>query len=273
MRILSTLFLGLFVLAVPAHADSVTPWQDHQDMVRTRLVAASSDMAAEAGALYAWEAELADGWKTYWRSPGEAGLPVRLRDGEGADAKDIDILYPLPHRFNLFGLETYGYSHRVMLPFRLPAGATGTVEADFMVCKDICVPFRATYSLPATPPETTDDVRIGAWLKQVPARDGDGGVGLKVGTLRLTGTPGHQRLVVDIAADVALSDGDLMAEVNDMVHFGAPEKRLLADGKSMRFVLDAMTGNKPFDLKGQKVRLTVTDGHGHAIDRTLEIPN
>jgi len=264
---------ALSLLTPSAMADdgaAETPWQNHQDMARTHLVAASAAMTDKDGnRLYAWEADLAPGWKTYWRSPGEAGLPVRLRQGD----KPIEILFPLPERFTFFGVDTTGYHNRVMLPFRMPKGAKpGTViSADFMVCKEICVPLEADYKLPATPDMSGNDIRIGAWLKRVPAREGDAGVGLKVTGMRLMGTKGHQRLIVDVAADVMLSGADLFAEAGDMVHFGTPKMKLMADGKSARFVLTPMMGNKPFDLLGHDVRLTVSDGHGQAIDRTLKI--
>ncbi|MCJ9427631.1 protein-disulfide reductase DsbD domain-containing protein [Kordiimonas marina] len=251
-------------------AGAETPWQDHDGMVRTHLVAASAAMTDKDGnRLYAWEADMAPGWKTYWRSPGEAGLPVRLREGD----KPIEILFPLPERFTLFGIGTTGYHNRVMLPFRMKKGTKpGTViSADFMVCKDICVPFEATYKLPETPDISGNDIRIGVWLKRVPVREGDAGVGLKVTGMRLMGTKGHQRLIVDVAADVTLSGADLFAEAGDMVHFGTPKMKLMADGKSARFVLSPMMGNKPFDLLGHDVRLTISDGHGQAIDRTLKI--
>jgi suppressor for copper-sensitivity B len=262
--------LGILLPLSPVTAGE-SPWQDHQGMLRTRLVAASADMTSEQGVLLAWEAELEPGWKTYWRSPGEAGLPVRLfRDG-----KPVEIEYPLPHRFELFGLETYGYSGKVMLPFYLPAGGKAVeVAADFMVCKDICVPFQARYQLAAedvAEQGSLHDIRLASWLKQVPDRQGDGGAGLEILGAKVMGPPGHQRVVVDTRADVDLSRADMLAEVDGMFHFGAPEMRLMEDGTKARFVLTGITGKKPEDLKGRTIRLTFTDGHGHAVDQKIEL--
>ncbi|NVJ96773.1 MAG: hypothetical protein HWE25_01400 [Alphaproteobacteria bacterium] len=261
-----------FLVAGPVGA-AETPWQDHADMLRTRLVSTSGDYKGEDGSvMLAWEAKLAPGWKTYWRSPGEAGLPVKVFQNDEA----LDVLYPLPERFELFGLETYGYSNAVMLPFRAAPAEAGTLKltASFMVCKDICVPFDATYELPEAAgleEFSPHDVRVDAWLKRGPDRAGDGGGDLEITNVKLTGIPGRQRLVVDARAAGQLDHADMFAEVNDMVHFGTPETRLLGDGRSKRFVLMAMTGSKKEDLLGQKARLTFTDGNGHAIERWITI--
>jgi len=274
MRLLA-IVLSFVLVATDALATE-TPWQNHQDMLRTRLVVASHDaaMAAPKGdgdLLLAWEAELAPGWKTYWRSPGEAGLPVRINHG----GKAIDIYYPLPERFELFGLETYGYSNRVLMPFRINSSdRASAVEADFMVCKEICVPFRTTYSLdavPLMPAFSKHDIRVGTWLKQVPDREEDAGAGLAILSARVVGPVGHQRLIVDAKADKGLAGADLLAEAGDMFHFGSPQMKLLGDGTRVRFVLAAMTGKKSENLKGGSVRLTFSDGRGHAIDTTVPL--
>lgn len=260
------------MLPISAAFAGETSWQNHQDMIKTRLVTTSSDMAADAGALVAWEAELEPGWKTYWRSPGEAGLPVRIY----TDGEPIEVMYPLPHRFELFGLETYGYDNKVMLPFYLKNdGSTAEITADFMVCKDICVPFQATYQLDAgmlAEDSSLQDIRVGAWLAKVPDRQGDGGAGLEVESAKVMGPVGRQRVIVDVSASSDLSSADMLAEVDGMFHFGAPEMRLLGDGTKARFVLKGITGKKPEDLRGRTIRLTFTDGHGHSVDKNMALP-
>ncbi len=271
MRLLAGV-LSLFLPLSSALAGE-SAWQNHQDMIKTRLVSASSDMKSEEGVLLAWEAELEPGWKTYWRSPGEAGLPVRLyHEGE-----PVEIDFPLPHRFELFGLETYGYSDKVMLPFYLKAnGQAVDLTADFMVCKEICVPFQASYHLDAediAEEASPHDIRLASWLRQVPDRTGDAGAGLSVDSVKVMGTPGHQRVIVDVSAATDLSNADMLAEAGEMFHFGAPEMRLMEDGTKARFVLFGMTGKKPVDLGGRTLRLTFADGHGHAIDKKIELPD
>ena len=270
MRFISLIIL--FLCGASLSAASETPWVDHDGMLATRLITASQDYTTSDGALFAWEAKLAPGWKTYWRSPGEAGLPVRLF----VEGGEVPPMYPFPERFELFGIETYGYSHQLILPFRTklqPPGALA-VKVDFMVCKDICVPFEYLYEIPKAgiaPQVSLHDIRFDAWLRKVPAVNGDGGAGLEIMAVKVAGKVGHQRLIVDVRAATDLSKADMLAEVNDMFHFGAPKVRLLQDGKKARFVLPAMTGNMPEELRGNKVRLTFSNGRGAAIDRTIQL--
>ncbi|WP_262690298.1 protein-disulfide reductase DsbD domain-containing protein [Kordiimonas aestuarii] len=269
MRLVAFVMSILYLSSVAVAAE--TPWQDHQGMLKTRLVSASGDLTKGSKVLLAWEADLAPGWKTYWRSPGEAGLPVRV----SVNGEPVDIEFPYPHRFELFGLETYGYADKVMLPFYVSPPESGmlAVKADFMVCKDICVPFEARYELAGedlAPEVSGHDIRLEAWLAQVPTREGDAG-GLRISSAKVTGTPGHQRIVIEAEADSDLSNADMLAEAGEMFHFGAPQIHLLQDGTEARFVLFAMTGKKPKDLRGQTVRLTFADGGGRAIDKKMKL--
>lgn len=280
---LSAALINLFsvVFAGFSANASQSEWQDHQGMLSTRVIAASADIVAEfpsriqsdshAWLLLAWEAELKDGWKTYWRSPGEAGLPVRVFHG----GQQIDILYPFPERFELFGLETYGYSKKVTIPFLVSATA-GVVElkADFMVCKDICVPFEAEYTLQVEPNDAgtiVTDTRVRSALNKVPARFGSAPEGIEIKAVGYAGKPGYQNLIVEATADRPLSKADLLAELDESTQFHTPKTRLLSDGKSVRFVLPVMSTQKGLNLAGKQVRLTMSDGRGNAIDRIFNL--
>ena len=286
MRLLvlfSLLVSGIFHAGFSAVlADSETPWQDHQGMLSTRIIVASSDIAAsfpgvlapsgDQSVLLAWEAKLEDGWKTYWRSPGEAGLPVRVFH----DDKQLDILYPVPVRFELFGLETYGYSKQVAIPFQIETDAgTVSLSADFMVCKEICVPFKANYQLTLDSGDRgtiVTDTRVSTWLARVPKRYGEAPGGLTIKSVTYAGKPGYQNLLVEATSSRPLTKADLLAELDEATQFHAPSMRLLPDGQSTRFVLDIMSTQKGLDLAGKTVRLTMSDGRGNAIDRFFDLP-
>ncbi|MEX0299065.1 MAG: protein-disulfide reductase DsbD domain-containing protein [Kordiimonas sp.] len=256
-----------------AYADA-TDWVQHQDMLKTRLITASSELSPAGKILLAWEAKLAPGWKTYWRSPGEAGLPVRVF----SEGDEKEVQYPFPERFELFGLETFGYSDYVVLPFELDAKrdqSTVAVDVDFMVCKEICVPFKTTYELENISVEdiSIHDGKFRKWSERVPAVAGDDDAGLDIKWAKVVGPVGRQKIIAEVSADTGLSDADMLVEVNDMFHFGKPKMKLLADGRTARFVLPAMTGKMPEDLRGKKARLTFTNGRGASIERTLDLPS
>jgi thiol:disulfide interchange protein DsbD len=109
------------------------------------------------------------GWHVYWRNPGDAGLPVSIRIGEGGGFKTGEIAWPVPIRFMQPGdIVGYGYTDSVLLtvpvtaPVSMPAGRTESLHVDvsWLVCKDVCIPGRASLDVP---------VEIGAQL--APAND------------------------------------------------------------------------------------------------------
>jgi hypothetical protein len=88
--------------------------------------------------------ELAPGWKTYWRAPGEGGVPtvLRLRSAEGIDG--MAIHWPRPEVFFTNGIRSIGYRDDVVLPveFALSGAGPHRLEGrlEFGVCLDVCMP-------------------------------------------------------------------------------------------------------------------------------------
>ena len=99
---------------------------------------------------------LAPGWHTYWRNPGDAGLPpslsVQLPDGGTVG----DLAWPAPQRITEGTVTAFGYTGDLVLPFTVtPAGTPLRLQAhaSWLVCRDICIPQEADLSLdlPAGP--------------------------------------------------------------------------------------------------------------------------
>ncbi len=98
-------------------------------------------------------------WHSYWKNPGDSGMPTLLRWTlpEGATAGDIE--WPAPQRLPVGPLVNYGYEGDVLLPvaLTLPATHRGEVDvklhAEWLVCKDVCIPQSGDFALnvPATP--------------------------------------------------------------------------------------------------------------------------
>lgn len=88
---------------------------------------------------------IADGWKTYWRAPGEAGIPPQINWGGSRNVGDLRVIWPTPVVFELNGYQSIGYKHQLVLPIEItpadpgkPVHLKGAME--FGVCSDICVP-------------------------------------------------------------------------------------------------------------------------------------
>ncbi|MBL9053234.1 MAG: hypothetical protein JNN02_05845 [Tabrizicola sp.] len=88
---------------------------------------------------------LAPGWKTYWRSPGEAGIPPSFDWSMSENVKSVRIHWPVPTVFESAGMMTIGYHDRVVLPLEVtpvdPALPVRLdVSVDLGVCDKICIP-------------------------------------------------------------------------------------------------------------------------------------
>src|SRR5690348_14897561 len=68
---------------------------------------------------------LQPGWKTYWRTPGDAGYPPQIDVAGSTNVADATLLWPVPHRFQLFGLQTFGYGEEVAFPLMVTPKVPG----------------------------------------------------------------------------------------------------------------------------------------------------
>jgi len=133
--------------------------------VSAELVAERSAVQPGRSVLIGLRLQHAPHWHTYWRNPGDSGLPTTLRWTlpEGSDAGDIQ--WPAPKRLPIGPLVNYGYEGELLLPLRYTAPAnarpgdtlTLRAQANWLVCKDICIPENATLQLrlPVLPASAT----------------------------------------------------------------------------------------------------------------------
>ncbi|HEY0202724.1 MAG TPA: protein-disulfide reductase DsbD domain-containing protein [Acetobacteraceae bacterium] len=97
---------------------------------------------------------LAPGWHTYWRNPGDAGVPPELTLTLPAGATAGDLQWPTPVRLAEGPLMTYGYTGEVLLPVAVTPGAGPLhveASATWLVCEHICVPEEGRFTLDLQP--------------------------------------------------------------------------------------------------------------------------
>ncbi|WP_052726205.1 protein-disulfide reductase DsbD domain-containing protein [Devosia epidermidihirudinis] len=165
---LSILAISTLSLVVPAFAGE-TPWQEVAPGVNLRLVS-TGQINADGTALIGLELDMPENTKTYWRVPGDTGLPTELDFAGSTGVLDHEILWPYPTRYEADGYLDYVYLGPTMLPIelKLAAGANNIeVSAVLGVCSDICVPAQAHFSLPVDGDEA--DMPNGLRIKQAAA--------------------------------------------------------------------------------------------------------
>jgi DsbC/DsbD-like thiol-disulfide interchange protein len=140
---------------------------------RVRLIAAGP--ATPGGApLAGVEIALDPGFKTYWRHPGESGLPPAFDWSRSTNVAAAEVLWPAPRRFEDAGGVSYGYRDRVVFPVRIvpqdPDQPVRLVLAlEYGVCKDLCIPARASVGLDLATASVRDAALVQQALTRVPA--------------------------------------------------------------------------------------------------------
>jgi DsbC/DsbD-like thiol-disulfide interchange protein len=142
------LLLCLTLAASPAFAGA-TQWQEIAPGVRARLI--SADSINDGTSLAGLELDLAQGTNTYWRLPGETGIPTELSFAGSTGVGEPTVSWPFPEIDQSKGYVDYIYRGHMVLPIALrPDGKSATLAVRLMmgVCSDMCVPASTSLSLP-----------------------------------------------------------------------------------------------------------------------------
>ena len=88
---------------------------------------------------------LDDGWKTYWKNPGDAGASINLKMENKKNILDHNILYPFPKSYTDHGVKTIGYENEVIFPVELKIKEKkkqiyADLNIEYLICKEICIP-------------------------------------------------------------------------------------------------------------------------------------
>src|ERR1041384_2210856 len=159
--------------AAPALAADASPW-DNAIRSSARLIAASSSGQAARQVLRAGvEIKLQPGWKTYWRYPGDSGVPPHFDFSGSENLKTATVLYPTPHLFTDETGQTLGYKERVIFPVVVSPQQAGKpvrlrLKIDYAVCEKLCVPAEGRAELVLAPGNSAHNTDLSAAEARVP---------------------------------------------------------------------------------------------------------
>jgi DsbC/DsbD-like thiol-disulfide interchange protein len=186
--------------AAPAYAQDTSPWvvEAHSS---ARLLAGSRNGAVLLGGV---EIKLEHGWKTYWRTPGDSGVPPRFDFSKSENVEAVTILWPTPMKFDDgAGGFSIGYKKDVLIPLRVALKNPDKpvilrVHLDYAVCEKLCVPVESQIELPFVSVASTEDSTLSAAMDTVPkpANVGD----TNPLTIRDVKRSGDKRVEVDVAS-------------------------------------------------------------------------
>jgi DsbC/DsbD-like thiol-disulfide interchange protein len=219
--VLGVVATGRACAADAAAADDASTWDastwDGDARSAARLIAGARPAGQPAPLRAGIEIRLKPGWHTYWRYPGDAGVPPRFDFSGSQNVKAVEVLWPAPQRLPEAGLNTIGYERDVILPLRvIPQEAarpvTLTIKLDYAICEKLCVPAQSKAELALTGGPSAQDPRLAAAEARVPRKVALGaGQTLAVHAVRREDGGGRPRVLVEVAVRAGASV-DLFAE-------------------------------------------------------------
>jgi DsbC/DsbD-like thiol-disulfide interchange protein len=259
------------LMSLEARAEDASPWQrDGHSAVR--LLAGSRSGAVLLGGI---AFQLEPGWKTYWRSPGDSGVPPRFDFSKSENIEAVTILWPAPTKFDDgAGGHSVGYHNQIVLPLRIVAKnpdkpVTLRADINYAVCAKLCIPVEANPELSFNSVASTEDSALFAALDTVPkpANVGDP----NPLTIRDVKREGKSTVLVDVVTPDA-------KEVNLFVEGPTPDWNLPIPNllehsppgvKRFAFELDGLPPGA--DPEGAALKFTVVGGeHSYEFNINLE---
>jgi len=148
------------------------------------------------------EIKMQPGWKTYWRYPGDSGVPPHFDFSGSENLKTATVLYPAPHLFTDETGQSLGYKDRIIFPLVISPQQPGKpvrlrLKADYAVCEKLCVPAEGRAELTLTPGDSSQDSALAAAEARVPKQVTAAQLGL---TVRRTNDGTKPLVAVDLGA-------------------------------------------------------------------------
>jgi DsbC/DsbD-like thiol-disulfide interchange protein len=199
--------IALICIPGMALAQDASAWEA-ETHAATRLIAGASLKSGGGAWLRAGvEIRLEPGWKTYWRYPGDSGVPPTLDFSGSENIKSVTVLWPAPERFaDGAGGDSIGYTGDIVFPLRIVAQDAAKpsslhVKLGYAICANLCVPAEADLDLMLSGASGSEESALVAAEARVPRHVPLGaGTGLAIRSVHRESGGAHEHVVVEVAA-------------------------------------------------------------------------
>jgi DsbC/DsbD-like thiol-disulfide interchange protein len=266
-RVIALVMAGLASSAAQG-AELATDWSKDHPETKARLSAGKSGGKLVA----AVEVELADGWKTYWRFPGDGGgVPPSFDWEKSTNVASAKVLYPEPLRMADKVGDTLGYKGSVIYPVLIePKDPTQPVVLDlafdYGICRDVCVPALAALKLTIPAGHATPSpAAVESALKRVPrtpeTRAPNDPKFIKA-IAKLDGP--KPTLTIEAEFPGGTKDADVFVESPNGFYIPLPKPKSgqPLGTNSLRFEIDLTGAVDPADIKGKAALVTMVSPAG-----------
>ncbi|MGF1622052.1 MAG: protein-disulfide reductase DsbD domain-containing protein [Rhodomicrobiaceae bacterium] len=250
-------------------ASEETAWHEAA-YSRIRLISSTGIPRADETVTAAGiEITLEDGWKTYWRTPGE-GWPPSVEFAGSENVAKAELLWPAPQRLrDAAGLLAFGYSDHVVLPVLIEPKTEGQpvvlrVKISYGVCAEICIPVEAelAHTIPAGEHEAHRSL-LSAAMQKVPERQLRGVYCPHYFiTAKRRVVNGKPAILVKTGFQAKASGLDLFAEASEDVDLPPPIRQPRASRGRLYYIIAFEDEKAVNALKGRMLRLTMAADQG-----------
>jgi len=146
-------FIALLLALIVAGPALAQPSVVKTDNVRAELVSEISEVKPGEAFWVALRQTIKPHWHTYWKNPGDSGLPTEINWTLPRGAKADPIVWPAPTLIDVGGVINYGFTDDILLLVKItpPPDLAGTLalkaDANWLVCEDVCIPEEGTFAL------------------------------------------------------------------------------------------------------------------------------
>jgi len=246
-RILKTLSTVILCAGSAVHAEGLRSavilqgWQDTSGVITSAL-----------------EFSMDEGWKTYWRAPGDAGFPPSFDFSGSENVARVDIIWPTPSLSGSDGYETLGYQNALVLPLRITPKSAGpvtlAVAASIGVCDDICVPVDFVMTETLSPTKKRDPKIIAALATAPFPSD-------QIAGAKMTCTFSQEGSKLNVAVSSGLPKTDawerIVVEYADATAWVVMDQTKREGSKLMALATIHSGSDTPILLARDKLRLTI----------------
>lgn len=210
---------------------------------------------------------LPEGWKTYWRAPGDAGIPPRFDWGGSRNVAGVTIIWPSPEVFDQNGFQTIGYKTQLILPIEITPVRTGKPvrlkgRMEFGMCKEVCIPGELKFDHAVNQDAARNPVIVAA-LAQRPYSASEAKVSGVI--CRLSPTADGMKIEARIVMPSAGGTEVAVIEPGNSALWSSGTQTQRSGNTLIATTELVNTGSGAFALDRSRIRITVLGKH-HAVD-------
>jgi len=253
--------------AALAGATSSSPWVVSNSS-KVRLVSGTGELDDTPALVAGVQLRMDPGWKTYWKNPGDSGVPPSFDWAGSKNLKQAEVLYPAPHSFADASGTAIGYEDEVVFPVKITPERQGEpvelkLNVDYGLCKTLCIPNQANLSieLPAHAAGKAEDPLLSRFVDLVP-KPAETGKLPALGGLEAKLDSTKPELIIDANFADGATGTDLFIEGPGGAFVPVPKPLGPAQNGKQRFVVSFASPAEAEAIRGKPLTLTFVSDEG-----------